>query len=153
MPPTDIHGRAPPPPRPRLHATTSAAASPTSTRRLSCPRADTMRDGLPAIYRVPGRRRFGLRFIGGLETALDPIVATLDALPAYFYPELAPRDLLELLAAWLGLDVDESWPESRRREPSARRRSSGAAAARTGPRAALGIAFPDLPLRSRTGAR
>ena len=49
-----------------------------------------------------------MRFVGALEELLDPIVAVLDALPAHFDPDLAPRDILELLAAWLGVDLDES---------------------------------------------
>ncbi len=42
--------------------------------------------------------------------------ATLDVLDRYFHPTLAPRDVLDLLAAWLGLTVDESWPDERLRE-------------------------------------
>ena len=98
---------------------------------------------------------FGLRFVGALETLLDPIVATLDALPAYFDPDLAPRDVLELLAAWLGISVDESWPDERARE------ALRVAAAELGRRRgtmqglelALRIAFPDLPLRVEDGGK
>src|SRR5437588_3522917 len=71
-----------------------------------------LREGLPAIYQDPDGN-FGLRFLGGLETLLDPIVGTLDVLHAYVDPDLAPRDWLELLAAWLGVQVDESWPDER----------------------------------------
>ena len=65
-----------------------------------------------------------MRFVGALETVLDPIVATLDTLPAHFDPRLAPRDLLELLAAWLGIELDESWPTRRGASSCARRPSS-----------------------------
>jgi phage tail-like protein len=105
-----------------------------------------LRGNLPAIYSQNGD--FALRFLGSLERLLDPIVALLDALPAHVDPALAPADLLELFAAWLGIELDESWPEDRRRElirrgpELARRRGT-----RAGLELALGIAFPDLPLR------
>ena len=63
-------------------------------------------------------------------------------------PDLGPRDLLDLFAAWLGIELDESWPEERRREllrrapELARRRGT-----RAGLELNLAIAFPDLPLR------
>ena len=57
-----------------------------------------------------------MRFIGGLEELLDPIVAVLDALPAHFDPDHAPRDILGLLAAWLGVDLDESQEIRHQRE-------------------------------------
>src|SRR3712207_3430082 len=64
-----------------------------------------LRGGLPAVYQESD---FGMRFIGGLEELLDPIIAVLDALPAHFDPDHAPRDILNLLASWLGVDLDES---------------------------------------------
>ena len=57
-----------------------------------------------------------MRFIGALEELLDPIVAVLDALPAHFDPDHAPRDILNLLAAWLGVDLDESQEIRHQRE-------------------------------------
>ncbi len=57
-----------------------------------------------------------MRFIGALETLLDPIVAVLDALPAHFDPDFAPRDVLDLMAAWLGVDLDESQELKHQRE-------------------------------------
>jgi hypothetical protein len=62
-----------------------------------------LRGGLPAVYQESD---FGMRFIGGLEELLDPIVAVLDALPAHFDPDHAPRDILSLIAGWLGVDLD-----------------------------------------------
>lgn len=105
-----------------------------------------LRGNLPAIYAQNGD--FGLRFLGALERLLDPIVALLDALPRHVDPALAPVDLLELFAGWLGVELDESWPEERRREliwrapELARRRGTKA-----GLELALRVAFPDLPLR------
>ncbi|WP_217913374.1 phage tail protein [Miltoncostaea marina] len=104
-----------------------------------------LRGGLPAIYRESD---FGMRFVAALETLLDPIVATLDNLPSRFDSRLADRRTLGLMAAWLGLELDESWPEDRQRElvrrasELARRRGT-----RRGLEEALRIAFPDLPLR------
>ena len=109
-----------------------------------------LRNNLPAIYQD---NDFGLRFIGALETLLDPIVATLDVLDSYFHPTLAPRDVLDLLAAWLGLRVEESWPDERLREALRREgelsRRRGTAAGLT---LALSIAFPDSRCASRTAA-
>jgi phage tail-like protein len=108
-----------------------------------------LRNNLPAIYQD---NDFGLRFIGALETLLDPIVATLDVLDSYFHPTLAPRDVLDLLAAWLGLTVEESWPDERLREALRREgelsRRRGTCAGLT---LALSISFPDLPLRVEDG--
>jgi phage tail-like protein len=104
-----------------------------------------MRSGLPAIYREGD---FGMRFVEALETLLDPVVGILDALPEHFDPDLAPPDLLELMAGWMGVELDESWSEWQRRElvhraaELARRRGT-----RVGLEKALAIAFPDLPLR------
>ena len=104
------------------------------------------RDRLPTIYRQDGD--FGVRFVGALEGALDPVLALLDSLPAHLDPDLAPQDLLELLGGWLGVELDESWPDERRRELVRRAgelsRLRGTCA---GLELALAVAFPDLPLR------
>jgi phage tail-like protein len=112
-----------------------------------------LRRELPTVY-LDGDGDVGLRFLGGLETLLDPILATLDALPSYFDPDLAPRDVLDLLASWLGLTVDESWSDDRCREAVrlaaelGRRRGT-----RRGLELGLRIAFPDLPLRVEDGGK
>jgi phage tail-like protein len=104
-----------------------------------------LRAGLPAIYQEGD---FGLRFIGALETLLDPILALLDSLDSHVTPELAPTDLLGLLASWFGLELDEAWDEDRRRELV---RSAAELSRRRGTREGLElelrIAFPELPLR------
>ena len=104
-----------------------------------------LRAGLPAVYQESD---FGMRFIGGLEELLDPIVAVLDALPAHFDPDHAPRDILSLLAAWLGVDLDESQEIRHQREMVRRAadlgRKRGTVA---GMELALRLAFPDVPLR------
>ena len=104
-----------------------------------------LRGGLPAVYQESD---FGMRFIGGLEGLLDPIIAVLDALPAHFNPDHAPRDVLGLVASWLGVDLDESQEIRHQREMVRRAadlgRKRGTVA---GLELALGLAFPDVPLR------
>jgi len=116
-----------------------AGAPPTASRR------GYLRSALPAIYQ---EEDFGLRFVGALETLLDPVVALLDSLPAHLDPDLAPRDVLGLMAAWLGVGLDEAWPEERWRDlvrqasELGRRRGTTA-----GLELELSIVFPDVPLR------
>ncbi len=104
-----------------------------------------LRTGLPAIYQEGD---FGMRFVGALEEMLEPIVAVLDALPAHFDPDHAPRDILNLLAAWLGVDLDESQEIRHQREmvrqsaELGRRRGTV-----SGLELALKLTFPDVPLR------
>lgn len=80
-------------------------------------------DGLdsphPIGARLPGLYAdddFIQRFVSAFDALLAPIFATLDCLPAYFDPQLAPEDFLDWLADWVGLVVDESWTIERRRE-------------------------------------
>jgi len=100
---------------------------------------------LPAVYQ---ENDFGVRFVGALEPLLDPVVALLDSLPAHIQAELAPEDMLALLAHWLGLEVDEAWPIASKRELV---RRGDELARRHGTRAGLEltlkIAFPEHPLR------
>ena len=120
------------------------SAGPKTTPPVASSRA-YLRSGLPAVYQESD---FGMRFIGGLEELLDPIVAVLDALPAHFDPDHAPRDILSLLAAWLGVDLDESQEIRHQREMVRRAadlgRKRGTVA---GLELALGLAFPNVPLR------
>jgi phage tail-like protein len=120
------------------------AAGPKETPPVASSRA-YLRGGLPAVYQESD---FGMRFIGALEELLDPIVAVLDALPAHFDPDHAPRDILNLLAAWLGVDLDESQEIRHQREMVRRAadlgRKRGTVA---GMELALSLAYPDVPLR------
>lgn len=124
-------------------AATGVGAPPVASQRAY------LASGLPQLYREGD---FGMRFIGGLETLLDPVVALLDALPAHLDPQLAPTDLLALYAAWLGIDLDESWPAERRR---ALVDHAGELTKKRGTKAglelALSISFPHLPLRVEDG--
>jgi phage tail-like protein len=120
------------------------SAGPKTTPPVASSRA-YLRGGLPAVYQDGD---FGMRFIGALEELLDPIVAVLDALPSHFDPDHAPRDILNLLAAWLGVDLDESQEIRHQREMVRRAadlgRKRGTVA---GLELALGLAFPNVPLR------
>jgi phage tail-like protein len=104
-----------------------------------------LRGSLPAIYQEGD---FGLRFVAALEELLDPIVAILDSLSSHIKADLAPRDILTMLARWLGVEVDEGWPEDRLRElvkhaaTLSRKRGT-----KVGLDLSLQIAFPHLPLR------
>ena len=69
-------------------------------------------DALPALFQEDG---FTQRFMSAFDTALAPIFATLDNLPAYFDPWLAPADFLEWLGSWFGLALDDAWSIERRR--------------------------------------
>jgi phage tail-like protein len=120
------------------------ASGPKETPPVASSRA-YLRGSLPAVYQEGD---FGMRFVGALETLLDPIVAVLDALPAHFSADHAPRDVLDLLSSWLGVDLDESQTPAQRREmvrqaaELGRRRGT-----RRGLELALSLGFPKLPLR------
>ena len=104
-----------------------------------------LRGSLPAVYQEGD---FGMRFIGALETLLDPIVAVLDALPAHFDPDFAPRDMLGLMAAWLGVDLDESQELRHQRELVRRASELGRKRGTVrGLELALELSFPGVPLR------
>jgi phage tail-like protein len=104
-----------------------------------------LRNGLPAVYQEGD---FGMRFIGALETTLDPIVAILDALPAHFDPDFAPRDILDLMAAWLGVELDESQEIRHQREMVRRSADLGRRRGTVrGLEMALELSFPGVPLR------
>ncbi|MFJ6378642.1 phage tail protein [Kitasatospora sp. NPDC092039] len=69
-------------------------------------------DLLPALYADDDLAQ---RFTAGLDTVLAPVFATLDNLPAYFRPALAPPDFLDWLASWVAVEVDPAWPVEVRR--------------------------------------
>ena len=108
-----------------------------------------LRNGLPALYQDGD---FGMRFVGALEELLDPIVAILDGLPAHFDPNFAPPDVLSLLAAWLGVDLDETQDIKHQREMV--RRSAELSRRRgtvKGLELALKLHFPEVPMRVEDG--
>lgn len=67
---------------------------------------------LPGIYQEDDVAR---SLTGVFDDALAPVLSTLDNLPAYLDPALAPDDFLDWLAGWVGLLPDETWPVERRR--------------------------------------
>src|SRR3954469_19805688 len=104
-----------------------------------------LRDGLPSLY---SDGDFGMRFVGALESVLDPIVAVLDALPEHFQPDYAPRHILNLLSAWLGVTLDESQPIAVQRDTIRRAAELGRRrGTKGGLDLALSLAFPAVPLR------
>ncbi|MEU3226868.1 phage tail protein [Streptomyces sp. NPDC006976] len=72
---------------------------------------------LPALYADDDLAQ---RFTAGLDTVLAPILSTLDNLPAYFDPALAPEDFLPWLSSWVDAGIDPSWPVALRRAAVAR---------------------------------
>src|ERR687894_3036437 len=120
------------------------ASGPKETPAVASSRA-YLRGSLPAVYQEGD---FGMRFIGALETLLDPIVAVLDALPEHFDPDFAPRDILSLMAAWLGVDLDESQELKHQREMVRRSAELGRKRGTVkGLELALELAYPGVPLR------
>jgi phage tail-like protein len=67
---------------------------------------------LPAIYQED---EFSMRFVGGFDDVLAPVILTLNSLVEYFDPALTPIDFLDWLASWVGIEIDESWATERRR--------------------------------------
>jgi phage tail-like protein len=76
------------------------------------PSAHPLAELLPAVYLEDDLAR---RFVAGLDPLLAPVYLTLDCLEAYLDPRLAPADFLPWLASWVGLELDETLPEDRRR--------------------------------------
>ncbi|HWU08029.1 MAG TPA: phage tail protein [Streptomyces sp.] len=72
---------------------------------------------LPALY---ADADFTQRFTAGLDTVLAPVFATLDNLPAYLDPRVAPADFLAWLSSWVGGVDDPGWPVELRREAAVR---------------------------------
>jgi len=120
------------------------ASGPKPTPAVASTRA-YLRNGLPALYQDGD---FGMRFVGALEELLDPIVAVLDGLPYHFDPDFAPPDILGLLAAWLGVDLDETQDIRHQREMVRRAAELGRRRGTVkGMELALQLHFPELPLR------
>ena len=69
-------------------------------------------EALPAVYQED---EFTLRWLRGFDEVLAPVLSTLDNLPTYFDPWLAPGDFVAWLAGWVGVALEEEWPDERRR--------------------------------------
>ena len=72
---------------------------------------------LPAIYQGDD---FAQRFLAALDEVVAPVYSTLDNFDAYLDPAIAPDDFLVWLAGWVGIGLDESWDDARRRAIVAR---------------------------------
>lgn len=108
-----------------------------------------LRDSVPGIY---AEGDFGMRLLSAFEALLDPLVAALDNLPEHFDPVYAPRDVLDLLTDWLGLEHDEARSGEERRQivrgaPDLMRQRG----TRSGLELALELAFPGIPFRVEDG--
>jgi phage tail-like protein len=68
---------------------------------------------LPSFYSA---NQFLGRMLLIFEHILTPLDRRINNLHDYFDPRMAPPDFLPWLAAWLGLVLDERWPEGQRRE-------------------------------------
>jgi phage tail-like protein len=64
------------------------------------PSTHPLGEWLPAMYAGDD---FAQRFTGGLDSVIAVILSTLDNLPAYFDPRLAPSDFLSWLASWVAV--------------------------------------------------
>lgn len=69
-------------------------------------------DMLPAMYATDG---LALRFTGGLDAVLSALLSTMDNLPAYLDPALAPEDFVAWLSSWVAAELDPVWPLPLRR--------------------------------------
>ncbi|MCE7928757.1 MAG: phage tail protein [Chloroflexi bacterium CFX7] len=69
-------------------------------------------DHLPGIY---SEDDFLGRFLLIFESILGPVERTVGNLHHYFDPDLTTESVLDWLGSWLGLVLDERWPEERRR--------------------------------------
>jgi phage tail-like protein len=56
------------------------------------------------------------RLTEALDEVLAPAFASLNCLAAYLDPQLAPTDFLAGLAGWVGVLLDDDWPEQQRRD-------------------------------------
>ncbi len=76
----------------------------------------TYLDFLPGIYQENALSDFLGRFLLIFEHILSPIDRTIENIPYYFDPNVAPPDVVTWLGSWLGLVLDARWPEDRRRD-------------------------------------
>jgi len=81
---------------------------------------------LPAIYQQTRQQSFDTllsfnekpffeRFLRGFEDASEPSKLLLNNVSRFFDVQEAPSDFIPWLATWVGLIIDENWPELRRR--------------------------------------
>ncbi len=72
---------------------------------------------LPAVYQQDQPSRWFLeRALSVFESTLSGVENEITHFARYFTPHGVPADFLPWLASWLGLALDEHWPEGRKRE-------------------------------------
>lgn len=78
----------------------------------------TLLNPLPVGDRLPGvllTDEVVQQFCAALDDVLTPVVLTLDCLPAYFDPLTTPEDMVEWLADWMGVTLDQRQSMSQQR--------------------------------------
>jgi phage tail-like protein len=69
-------------------------------------------EALPALY---AEDDYTQRLTRALDEVLAPVFTTLDCLDSYLSAELTPEDMLDWLARWVALPLDEQWTVPQRR--------------------------------------
>ena len=70
-------------------------------------------DYLPAMYREDD---FTTRFLHIFEDIVHPLEAMIDMMYFQFDPAMTGASFLPWLSTWVGVAMDERWPEERRRQ-------------------------------------
>lgn len=109
-----------------------------------------LRRGLPAIYQE-SIDPFAMRFLEALERVLDPRVAVIDSRAAYLDRALAPEDMIEEMARWLGLEPGGLPAGTARAVLTHARELCQLRGTLAGLELALRCCFPRLHLRLRDG--
>jgi phage tail-like protein len=96
-----------------------------SSARLAQVRVDydpeTYSRHLPAIFKTRATDPDLLeRFLALFQSAFTDVQEATAALPRLFDPWAAPASWLVWLAGWLGIELDEAWPEEKQRQAIAR---------------------------------
>jgi phage tail-like protein len=68
---------------------------------------------LPAVYQED---EFTRRLVSAFDAVLAPVLATLDDLPVYVDPRLAPDDFVAWLAGWVGAELEHATTPAALRE-------------------------------------
>jgi phage tail-like protein len=99
-----------------IDAPVSASARGYLTNSLPAVFVDSERPSLAIVPHGPPPEPFVVRWLGGLEEVLDPVVTLIDNLAWHLDTRLCPDDLVRALLWWLGLEVAADL------EPAVRRR-------------------------------
>lgn len=70
-------------------------------------------DYLPAMYREDD---FTMRFMRIFEDIFRPLEMMIDKMYCRFDPAMTDSSFLPWLSTWVGIHMDERWPEDRRRQ-------------------------------------